>query len=390
MAKDEFARILAVAAFATILVAACTIEDLPSGHDRVDSDGASDSSAPPPDAPPTDASSNDADGPIDAGCNLGDADTNTDPRHCGTCGHDCLGASCTNGKCGAVLLTAATGVGAVSVAGGYVYYVEGFTSGSISRVPVGGGAAEPLRSGLPWVNSVVADETYVFYSGYGSSPGTNGYVTRMPAAGGSGTDIIATLNYPNSIALEGSYVYWGANYGKDVQRAPKAGGAPTPLFTGSVTNTNVSVGADATDVYFTLWDEGTVSRAPGSGGGGATPVASSQNHPCGVVSDGTYVYWANAGTAPQFTDGAIMRSPVSGGGATPIATNQCDPTGWLRVDATHVYWTNNCDGGSVMRVAKAGGTVEPLATGQTSAGGIDLDASSAYWGSANGVYRIAK
>jgi sugar lactone lactonase YvrE len=98
---------------------------------------------------------------------------------------------------------------------------------------------------------------------------------------------------------------------------------------------------DATSVYWTSYDDGTVKKTS-TAGGAVTTLASGQDGPVGIAVDATNVYWCCT------VAGTVMTAPLDGGTATTIASG-CDP--WaIAVDATNVYWTNA--NGAVMKAVK--------------------------------------
>lgn len=84
----------------------------------------------------------------------------------------------------------------------------------------------------------------------------------------------------------------------------------------------------------------------------ATRLATAQDHPGALSTDGEYVYYMTGGF--QRSENAIRRVPVLGGPSEILAQGGFIPTGGLACDETHVYWTNSTQP-SVMRVPKTGG-----------------------------------
>lgn len=85
----------------------------------------------------------------------------------------------------------------------------------------------------------------------------------------------------------------------------------------------------------------------------ATRLATAQDHPGPLATDGEYVYYTTGGF--QRAENAIRRVPVVGGPSEILARGDFMPSGGIACDASHVYWTNDGEP-SVMRVPKTGGT----------------------------------
>ena len=66
-------------------------------------------------------------------------------------------------------------------------------------------------------------------------------------------------------------------------------------------------------------------------------------HPLGIAVDATSVYWTN------YEGGTVQKVGLGGGTPVTLASGQATPYD-IAVDATSVYWTNL--GGTVMKVAK--------------------------------------
>jgi len=84
---------------------------------------------------------------------------------------------------------------------------------------------------------------------------------------------------------------------------------------------------DTVNLYWTMLVNGTVMKAPLTGGGAAVTLADQQVGPTAIASDGVNVYWA--------TNASIMKMSVTGGTPTTLATGI---TYDIAVDATSVYW----------------------------------------------------
>jgi hypothetical protein len=84
----------------------------------------------------------------------------------------------------------------------------------------------------------------------------------------------------------------------------------------------------------------------------ATRLATAQDHPGALTTDGEYVYYMTGGF--QRAENAIRRVPVLGGPSEVLAQGGFVPTGGIAADEEYVYWTSSTQP-SVLRVPKAGG-----------------------------------
>jgi hypothetical protein len=180
---------------------------------------------------------------VDTGCESAQA---TDPKNCGTCGHDCKGVSCAAGLCTPTVIVQ--------------------------------GEASP-----GWL---AVDSTYIYWTTYVAN---TGQIRRAPLTGGTPVTLASNQNQPAFVAVDATTVYWDTNAGGTVMKVAITGGTPVEIATGQ--NWPAGIAADATGVYWANDKGNTISRLPLAGG---TPqVIASASSPCGPVLDANYMYFAD-------------------------------------------------------------------------------------------------
>jgi hypothetical protein len=239
----------------------------------------------------------------------------------------------------------------------------------------------------------------------------------------NGTDVVFTSTYDALGNLTGS--------GAILSISPDGG---TPVAIASNADQSGLVAMDGTNAYWAGPDDGTILKAPltGGDGGAETLVQNLVDDPLDVVADSTYVYWAGTTTVQKVaiaggpktilakdlalagvfqqpcvavnatavfasTATTILSVPLEpdAGAPTTLVSNQSPNA--ITADATNVYWTNlpssNQDGGAagpaVMKVVATGGnpvTLVALASG-TLPTAIAVDATTVYWIEALGSVR---
>lgn len=311
-----------------------------------------------------------------------ETDLDSSAQHCGACGHDCLGGSCSAGMCQPTTLWAGLSPTRLALDATHVYFVN-YNYGDVYRVPKAGGQAETLATGQKSVR-VGVDSSHVYWT---NELGND--LLRVPKTGGS-PETVLSANTPYGFALAATDVYYAElRAGGTVGVVPKTGGTATPIASGE--NWPFEVTLTQTHVYWTqLANNADVRRAPLAGGTAET-LLSGLTNPAALVADATNLYVAVVGNGNA--KGKIIALPLAGGSAVELAVAQPQPRG-IAVDATHVYWTN-VGAGTIARIAIDGSDNQvptELASGGTEVLGIAVDDQAVYWadGKGNQVLKLAK
>jgi hypothetical protein len=172
-------------------------------------------------------------------------------------------------------------------------------------------------------------------------------------------------NGPASLAIDATNVYWTSYQNGVVRKVAIGGGSPQTIASGQAGPTSIAV--DSTSVYWTDFpttDIGSVMKVP-LGGGTPVALASNQKMPYGIAVDAANVYWAAYET--------VMTMPLGGGTPTMVTAQQ--PINAFTIDSTNLYWSSY---GALSKIALTGGTPVSLAYVQSTLG-IAVDATSLYW-----------
>ena len=108
-----------------------------------------------------------------------------------------------------------------------------------------------------------------------------------------------------------------------------------------------------------------------------TTIVTGQNYPIGVAVGGNHLYWADEGTAPNFTDGTIVEANLDGTNPTTIATGLNSPF-MVTVDSDHLYWTSFF-GGTITEANLDGTNQTLIASGLSNPEGVAVDCCHLYW-----------
>jgi len=339
---------------------------------------------------------------------------NFDANNCGTCGHGCLGGTCSAGQCQGFTIAPLQGAptGITLANDDYVYFTcpRSQLIRRVHKAGISAGAIETIANNRSnWPLDIVFAIGYLYFGEgpyiYQLKPDGSELPTTWYSNGRGGGNVIkiATDYGDTSIADSAVRLLWG-----DPTYVLDAIPATGPTTNGYWLDQGTAGDPDgvAVDKDFFIWthlgsgaNDGYVLVQNRNGGSGP-PIAQNQPQPVAVAFDGDSAYWANEGTQGSSgitaNTGSIYRSKFIVGTSTwdtptPVIQNIAQP--WhLIVDDQWVYWTSYV-AGTVSKVAKSGGSAVPLATGEVAPWYLAQDSVSIYWTNSvnNGdVKRLAK
>jgi len=270
-------------------------------------------------------------------------DVFSDSTHCGVCDHDCQGTTCTGGLCLARGIAVGSGPVQLVVDSTYVYFTD--TSGTVKRVPSGGGTTVNLASAIPSPFGVAVDATYVYFTSSGTFAAgfDDGAVFKVPISsdGGAPSSPIPLATgrpSPQNLIVDDTQVYW-----LEPGSAPTNGALLACPLSGCIANTPQvladtlaspwALALDSTSVYVTASGGGQVLAVDKSTGT-LRVIAGMEDQPEGIAVANGKVYWAST------LAGAIRSAPTDGdGGIDFIAVTMGSPQA-VAADAVHVYWSD--------------------------------------------------
>jgi hypothetical protein len=361
------------------------------------------------------------DGPSggEGGSDAGPCDTTmlqTDPNHCGRCGHGCGDGKCVSGTCEAVTL--ATGLGGPDgiALGASDVYVTMLETASVVAIPKGGGNAKQLASNETRARGVATSGNTLFWADGDfafDDAGSKGGVWQCTLPACSDKKLLAPSGYDTDYpVVHGAFVYWSTGQEDTVKRVAITGGTPTVI---AGTNHAFGLAVDDAFAYYTS-AQPTLYRAHIDGTSVGSEEALAVANGTGTKSltglvalDADRMYWTftdDNGVGHAFS--AAKSAPTAGSIAYGGAADNVFPVG-IAVDADNVYWATAgtalsvdvpAGDGKVFACPKAGCPASGpivLATGNLSSGPLTVDDSGVYWveygafmGSNGRVRKVAK
>jgi hypothetical protein len=348
----------------------------------------------------------------------GCTDTMTDPDNCGSCGHSCLGGSCSDGVCQPKVIATTTGKPqaiAVQTAKSTLYWTDIASANSPfscslpdcpTAIASGGASGCNMSLGL-----AVDDASYSFTCWTNSwfyncsSPASCASTLPIQDVSANENATPAEVN-PSGITVDPSGTEPGI-YFLAQQNNPGGGmhtgavlyepfDASGPGLTYFQTGQNfpsgiAKVGAELfwTETSGNLVASCMLSGSPPTCGATYKQILPGAHvglniaNPDQLVANDHAIFFTVNGTMPMnFTDGAVYQASPDGTSIAALAMRQPYPRG-IAIDAAYVYWVDYVSAtsttGTVNRVPIGGGTVTTLATGLSSPVGIAVDSTAIYW-----------
>jgi hypothetical protein len=300
------------------------------------------------------------------------ADPATDARHCGACGHDCLGGTCAVFQCQPVTLVAASSTQTrydLAVGPARVYWSNNATgSYSIASVPLGGGPITTFGAALtgpPQALALSPDKTTLYFAA--AYKVFKAPLDGMPVAAGfndCGPDGIA------AIAVNDSVLACSANADNWLNIVSLRDGA-VRVVRGFSTTRAVALSKDR--FYWTA-EAAVYTTSLGAMDSGAPIVSGGQ--PFDLAINSTSIFWTNPQSALSRGPG-VWKAALTGADPVQLATS-AKPAG-IAVDERAVFFTDNQMAGGVFRVSVDGGGMTQIAADQNGPLSIALDATAVYW-----------
>lgn len=214
-------------------------------------------------------------------------------------------------------------------------------------------------------------------------------ITKVPVGGGAATTVASGLQRPHAVAAGGGAVFFvdvepargGLTHASVVARVPASGGERTVLGRADGEVSNLAL--DDANVYWADRLEGTLVAAPRSGGPSRV-LASDRGLPGEVAADADALYWVEKRSESLWT------MPKAGGAPRQLTQ---DFAGFanLLVDARGVVWTNEAaiDGAfRVLLLPRDGGDVRPASEPVEAIDALASDGATLWWDRGGAVARV--
>jgi hypothetical protein len=318
-------------------------------------------------------------------CGQGCVDTEVDASNCGACEHDCLGGTCSEGRCSPVELAdqlefvTELAIGADGAfAGGHDTNAFGVP---LVRIPFTGGSpvtlaedvnAEQLgiRDGYLYVgDSLIGLQRMLLGGGeldlYSSTDcgifafDADGWFCTISsnladivriADNGVGTPIVRREFFPQMLAIDSDRVYWGTYGNGGISAVPREGGEKVLLTPAQDT---VAIAVDEQFVYF-VGADGRVSKVAKTGGMALDLHVERAPEPvdASLAMDATHLYVALRTPDPFDPPAGTVLRVAKDGSSVEVLAQVAQEVRAVAVDEQRVYWATWAASGTLFALAK--------------------------------------
>jgi hypothetical protein len=313
-------------------------------------------------------------------------DTSFNPRHCGSCFHDCLGGACVSGTCQPLeLVTEEGAIEGILLDATHVYW-SNTTSGTIKRARLADRFVETIFDGADGVgvgHRFALHEGVIYFAKAPLDAPHSVLACPVTGCGSMPQTVLTDLANPNAVdVVDGTLLV--------TQLGGTVGQCTLPCDTGLVPIAEgesypIDATKDGTTVVWSLLTSPSGGQIRVKVGNDAPFTARSGINPYTVALVGEEIVYADiaVGVKAMQLDGGAFRS---------ISRTQ---TKYMAIDTTGVYFTNNSTIGGVYQCPLSGclDGGPPLASNQPNPDAIAIDDKSVVWvntGSTPAILRIAK
>jgi hypothetical protein len=216
---------------------------------------------------------------------------------------------------------------------------------SVYCVAFGSGGKRVVYEGTGAATQIVATADTIAWADFGQTASSSqGAVFAVPADAGFTADAQALASArpgPTGLAADGPAFVWvedGTSADAGAAQGVSPDGGPPTLIAGGQQSPS-SVVAYGGYAYWTSLGDGTVRRMKDDGTGTVDTLASGETLPVAIAADASGVYWVNAGTGPDYLDGALRRVDLAGGTVTTMMPGIVNALA-LAIDDADVYVCN--------------------------------------------------
>jgi hypothetical protein len=212
------------------------------------------------------------------------------------------------------------------------------------------------------VTALVTTKDSVCWTSFSKGVHSSSLVACASKANGHRVELVRDANVHPGLAAGGDYLYWSTDITATIDRAPLAGGAPSPVVTTKGPHGRFVL---ARSTLYWLVDGG-IGSILFAGGVGTEPSEVANLGPGNTnllaVLDYTVYDYPLAyayGAGPSFGIGIQQLRVGSGQAPVALATDNCSSPTDLAADTGYVYWS--CQDGTLRWVPRRGGDehVEP-------------------------------